>query len=216
MNNDLKLKQLSKKYFDAEAENYNNSVDGKFVKSMYEEIIKRVIDENPKDILDLGCGNANVISMLLQKTDAKLYGLDLSEKMIDVCKKRIGKRADFVVGDAEKLPYKDESMDVIICNASFHHYPNPNIVLEEMWRTLKKGGVLILGDPTAPKLILQFLNMFIKFSNSGDCKIYSEKGIKNLLVNNNFKIENWKKISAQKFIVSGRKFKMPLEKVSVN
>ena len=45
--------------------------------------------------------------------------------MIEEAGKKLGKAARLQVGDAEQLPYKDNFFDVVVCNASFHHYPNP-------------------------------------------------------------------------------------------
>ena len=58
------IKKNSELHFNEIAKNYNNSHDGKFVKCMYDEIIDRVLKKQPKDILDLGCGNGNILSIL--------------------------------------------------------------------------------------------------------------------------------------------------------
>jgi ubiquinone/menaquinone biosynthesis C-methylase UbiE len=68
----------------------------------------------------------------------KLYGLGISEKMIEIAKKNLGNKAELRVGDSEYMPWEDDSFDVIVCNASFHHYPNPKKVLLEMKRVLKR------------------------------------------------------------------------------
>ena len=58
------------------------------------------------------------------------------------------------------------------------YYPNLEKILLEMKRVLKENGKLIIGDPTAPLILRQALNLFYKISNNGDYKIYSEKEIK--------------------------------------
>ena len=70
--------------------------------------------------------------------------------MIESAQKKLGEKVILEVGDAEKLPYAENQFDIVICNASFHHYPNPDRVLSEIKRVLKIEGILILGDPTAP------------------------------------------------------------------
>ena len=52
--------------------------------------------------------------------------------MIEMAKKNLGNSAELKVGDSEYMPWKDNFFDVIVCNASFHHYPNPEKVLSEM------------------------------------------------------------------------------------
>ena len=201
MNND-KVKELSKNYFNEQAENYDNGHDGKFVKVLYDEIINRVIECNPKTILDLGCGNGNILIRLEKMTSAKLYGLDLSEKMVEIAAKRLNANTQICIGDAEFLPYEDNSMDVVVCNASFHHYPNPVKVLQEIKRVLKRKGVLILGDPTAPALYLKLTNPCLHYLNSGDFEIYSKKKIIKMLNENGFETLNWHKVNYKTFIIN--------------
>ncbi|MCI1931209.1 MAG: methyltransferase domain-containing protein [Clostridia bacterium] len=206
MKKDREFKNLSKEYFNSIAENYDNSHDGKFVNCMYKELVERAITlkNKPHTILDLGCGNGNVIAMISQKTDADLYGIDLSEKMIKEAKKRLDK-AKLCVGNAEKLPYDDNKFDVVICNASFHHYPKPEIVLQEVKRVLKKDGTFILGDPTSPvNWYLKFLNWALKFSNSGDFHIYGKKEIIKMLEKTGFTVTNLKKIDFKTFVLNAK------------
>ena len=52
--------------------------------------------------------------------------------MIAQAEKRL-RDVHFVVGDAEKLPYEADKFDVIVCNASFHHYLHPKAVICERY-----------------------------------------------------------------------------------
>ncbi|MGH4137572.1 class I SAM-dependent methyltransferase [Clostridium sp.] len=99
----------------------------------------------------------------------------ISEKMIDIAKKNLGNKAKLKVGDSECMPWANNTFDVIVCNASFHHYPNHKDTLLEVNRVLKSNGTLIIGDPTAPVVIRQMLNLYHKIGNTGDYKIYYEK-----------------------------------------
>lgn len=203
MSNVANIKQTTKNHFNETAEYYNESNDGKFVKSMYNDILNRISSINPNKILDLGCGNGNVLKMLEGKTNADLYGLDLSENMINEAKKRLDSKVNLTIGDSENLPYENNQFDVIICNASFHHYPKPNLVLKEIKRVLKSDGIFILGDPTIPfSLFLKVFNYFLKYSNSGDYKIYSKKEIIELLNKNGFSVENFKMINHRSFALN--------------
>lgn len=194
-NKEMQRKKTTEKHFDEIAGNYDNSYDGKFVRCMYDEIVTRTLQKNPTDILDLGCGNGNVLNLLREKSDANLYGIDLSEEMIRHAQKRLGSRVELQVGDAEKLPYGEYQFDVIICNASFHHYIHPDVVIAEMKRVLKPQGTLILGDPTAPfDWYLRFLNWGLKWINSGDYHMYGKSEITNLLEKHGFSVSQFKRI----------------------
>lgn len=198
------FKENSKINFNKQAEIYDEKGDGKFVAPMYGEIVNRIMEANPKKILDVGCGTGNVLMKLTTKKDFSLYGLDISEKMIETAKKNLEDKAELKVGDSEDMPWGDNSFDVVVCNASFHHYPNPEKVLLEMKRVLKNNGTLIIGDPTAPIIGRQILNLFCKISNNGDYKIYSKAEIEVLLAKCGFKPFNYKKINCMSFAINAR------------
>ncbi|MDO5520576.1 MAG: class I SAM-dependent methyltransferase [bacterium] len=199
--------EVSKEYFDQIAKDYDTSFDGRYVRHMYPELVERILEQNPKCVLDLGCGNGNVLAELISHKEIALYGADLSNNMIEEAKRRVP-NGSFCVANAEKLPYEDNTFDVIVCNASFHHYTNPVRVVEEMKRVLKKDGTLILGDPTAPSsLYLKVLNWTLKWMKSGDYHIYSKKEIIGLLSRKSFKVTKFKKMGARNFILNASLYK---------
>lgn len=199
-------KKVTREYFDSQAEFYNNSHDGKFVKCMYQEIVKRVMWLPGEKILDLGCGNGNIISLLKEKRKGNYYGADISPKMIQEGKKRLGPDVELKVADAVKLPYGEEMFDIIICNASFHHYTEPDKAIEEIKRILKRGGVLILGDPTMPgELLLKIINSRLKDNASGDYRIYGKKQIIPLFQAHGFSVSQWKRINYRTFLFNAVK-----------
>ena len=197
MKNTKNTKQTTIDYFNSTAKDYDQSHDGKFVECMYEDIVNRVLDLKPKIILDLGCGNGNIIARLQKRLNANYYGLDISEAMITQAEKRLHD-VHFMVGDAEKMPYVADKFDVIICNASFHHYPHPKAVICEMQRVLKKDGTLILGDPTAPFKVLT------GFLNSAMAHIYHKSEIIDLLSQEGFQVYGWAKPNYKSFVLNAR------------
>lgn len=195
------VKERTEKYFNSTATDYDNSSDGKFVKCMYQEILERADRIPAEKILDLGCGNGNVIALLKDRKIAQYFGVDISEMMVKEAAKRLGGGAVVMTGDAENIPFGDSYFDLIICNASFHHYPNPQKAVEEMKRVLKPEGSIILGDPTVPgRILTKIFNLMMKYSNCGDAKIWHKKEITQLFQRNGFRIENWKKINYKTFM----------------
>ena len=132
-------KEKTKQHFEDTAADYNNSHDGRFVEPMYEALLKEVRKTQSGRILDVGCGNGNLFSLLPERR-YELFGIDFSENMIAEARKKCGDKAAFSVADAEELPFEDDTFDLVVCNASFHHYIHPDTVAAEMHRVLKTGG----------------------------------------------------------------------------
>ena len=115
--------------------------------------------------------------------------------------RRAGQRtAGSSVGDSERLPFEDSSFDAIVCNDSFHHYPQPDIVEKEVSRCLKQNGVFIIGDCWQPIGARQIMNYYMKHSNSGDVKIYSKKEML-LLLSKDFHEIEWKSFGTRSCLI---------------
>lgn len=201
-----RMEQKTKEYFNGTAKNYDTSHDGRFVKCMYGEIVKWVGDLPGEKILDLGCGNGNVIRLLEQERQARYFGVDISEQMIAEAEKRVGSGAELRTADVVDLPFPDEMFDIIICNASFHHYTEPDRAVEEIKRTLKTGGMLVLGDPTIPgDLFRKWFNRSFSSGNSGDFWLYGKQEIISLFQKHGFLIRKWKRINFRSFLLCAEK-----------
>ena len=117
-----------------------------------------------ENILDIGCGTGSLAMMVLRQnpTVKKFVGLDMSENMIEHAlakRQRLGlqEKVDFVVGDAEHLPFDDNSFDVVTCCNSFHHYPHQDIAVAQIRRVLKPGGRAIIIDGSRDDPIGHFI-----------------------------------------------------------
>lgn len=76
--------------------------------------------------------------------------LDLTEAMLEQGRKLAEQAAisniSFVVGNAESLPFEEESFDLVVTRLSLHHFTDPETPFREMQRVLKKGGKLVVWD----------------------------------------------------------------------
>lgn len=194
----------AKEYFDSTAKGYDQSYDGRFVKCMYPEIVTGAMQIPGERLLDVGCGNGNVINLLMKQRQGTYYGVDLSPAMIDEAKKRLPANVVLEIADVVHLPFEDDFFDGLICNASFHHYQEPERAVGEMRRVLKPGGYLILGDPTFP-LLRGLFNWAMKWGKDGNHWIYGKKDILPLFEKGGFDILKWKRINYRSFVFQGRK-----------
>jgi len=106
-------------------------------------------------ILDVGSGTGlNLIEAARLFGPARLLaGIDLSPGMVAVATAKaqaLWLPAQFVVGDAERLPYPDSTFDLVICNSVFHWFRDRPTAMREIARVLRRGGQLALITATAP------------------------------------------------------------------
>lgn len=113
------------------------------------------LGENAK-VLDVATGTGDLAIDLARMTPtAKIIGLDPSQGMLDIAKEKVAKktfadRIELVLGDAQALPYEDNSMDAATIAFGIRNVPDRMKGLREMARVVKTGGrvaVLELGEP---------------------------------------------------------------------
>jgi len=106
-----------------------------------------------KRVLDIGCGTGRIIQMLKEK-GAEIVALDISEEMINVVRRKFPD-VECVVGDSDKMPFEDESFDLVLGLFWIVHLGDLRVSFDEVYRVLKKGGRFILSNVNqkkAPKL----------------------------------------------------------------
>jgi methionine biosynthesis protein MetW len=116
-------------------------------------VIEKIVGKNKK-VIDLGCGDGSLMQ-LLSKNGNKCHGVEISQSGVDVCKK---KGLNVVEGRIDtKLPYKDKSFDVAICNVTLHMAMYPEVLIKEMRRISKKQ---IVTFPNFGFIVNRFELMF--------------------------------------------------------
>ncbi|MFC7047132.1 methyltransferase domain-containing protein [Halobacteriaceae archaeon GCM10025711] len=112
-----------------------------------------LLDLGPDDrVLDVGCGTGFGTEGLLQYTD-DVHGLDQSVHQMEQAWRKLGKHdpVSFYRGDAERLPFKDDSFDVVWSSGSIEYWPNPVTALRDLRRVVKPGGQVLVVGPNYPK-----------------------------------------------------------------
>lgn len=94
-------------------------------------------------VLDVGCGTG-VVAITAARRGATVSGLDLTPELLEHARdnERIAGcgAIEWTEGDAERLPYPDESFDVVLSQFGHMFAPRPDVALSEMRRVLKRGG----------------------------------------------------------------------------
>lgn len=135
------------------------------------DLIRRGIDSG--EALEIGPGPGYLGLEWLKKTKGtSLKGLEISEDMIAVTKKnateyRVNGRAEYVKGDAQKMPFPDGYFDAVFTNGSLHEWAQPEAIFNEIARVLKPGGRYFISDMKRDMNFLAkwFLLLFCKPKN---------------------------------------------------
>ncbi|HHH28372.1 MAG TPA: methyltransferase domain-containing protein [Polyangiaceae bacterium] len=97
-------------------------------------------------ILDVGCGEGATLFHLGRPEGA--VGIDASEDKIAFCREHVP-GPEFMVADAEELPFEDDRFDHVIVRDVFHHLPEPSQLVNEIARVLEPTGRLDVLEPCA-------------------------------------------------------------------
>lgn len=101
-------------------------------------------------LLDIGCG-AGQSAIPAARSGSYVTGVDIAENLIEHARQRAeseGLEAHFDVGDAERLPYDDDSFDVVITMIGAMFAPRPDRVAAELARVLRSGGKIYMANWT--------------------------------------------------------------------
>lgn len=114
---------------------------------LYAQAMEGILVED-KEVLEVGCGwggGAEYITRYYKPR--RMVGVDLSPSGIAFCRQLYDlERLSFEVGDAESLPFPDQSFDFLINVESSHCYGDINAFFREAFRVLRKGGYFLLTD----------------------------------------------------------------------
>ena len=155
----LKEKHAVKQMFDNISGHYdflNRFLSLHIDKFWRRKLVHQLPKRNATKILDVATGTAD-LAIQASKTGAKkIIGIDLSQKMIDIGKKKVVKKKldnviELVQGDVENLPFQDEEFDTVICAFGVRNFYNLQKGLSEIYRVLKHGGDLAILEFSIPK-----------------------------------------------------------------
>ncbi len=121
------------------------------------KMVRLIFKIQPKKILDIATGTAALAIALAKTHPDEIIGVDISEGMLSVGRKKIREKglSSVIVlkqADSENLPFKDESFDAVTVAFGVRNFENLQKGLAEIYRVLKRNGKLLVlefSQPTA-------------------------------------------------------------------
>ena len=183
------------------------------IDNVWRTIAVKKIKNNPKNVLDIATGTADLAIITAKYTNAEIIGLDISDQMLKVGKEKItnknlNSRIKLINGDAENLSFNNETFDAITVGFGVRNFENLEKGLNEIYRVIKEGGYVAILEPSYPEKfpLKQLFNFYFETLTpiignliSKDYKAYSylSKSVKNFPSSNNF-IDQLKQIGFSK------------------
>ncbi len=116
-------------------------------------------------VLDAGAGTGERTLALLQNSQpGRIVALDASKKMLDIARSKIeDPRVEFEVGDLARLPFPDNTFDIVTCTWAIEIMDDPRAAVQEFIRVIKADGIVIyafcsLPDGPTGKVLKYVLN----------------------------------------------------------
>lgn len=119
------------------------------------KVVALVEATKPDSILDIATGTGDLAIQMVNSGAKRIVGLDLSEGMLSVGRKKIieknlESRIDMVQGDSENLPFEANSFDAITVAFGVRNFEDLEKGLQEIFRVLKPGGIFVVLETSVP------------------------------------------------------------------
>lgn len=183
---------------------------GPFTQGAHETLLQSLGGTGRTKMLDVGCGTGTLMK-LIGTADPKelMVGLDLSMGMVGRARRKLDRAglegvSEFVLGDAETMPFRDSSFGVCTCTGTLRFLPDPAAALHETCRILEAGGLLGLREMAGgdePRRIrhipLPFKSSFVVW------RLLPDRWVKVLLLAAGFEgVSSYRKGSIPQFIIA--------------
>nr|WP_302596748.1 methyltransferase domain-containing protein [uncultured Cellulosilyticum sp.] len=177
---------------------------GKFEKERIQpsiDLVRRIMIENPKKIIDIGCGSGMSTKVLANKwPEAEIMGIDNSNTMLEQAK-RLGLNVEWIFKDCNESIKEFDKADIIFSNASLQWLKNQEQVIGDWFRNLNSGGVVAVQVPLFEQMkmrkCINEVSMqkkwqpYFKEVGSKNCYNYNPEAYYDIISKYSHQIEMW-------------------------
>jgi ubiquinone/menaquinone biosynthesis C-methylase UbiE len=144
----------------AEVEAYSSAAAQKFLNQIDDTLVEHaarlVAGRAAGGALDIGTGPGQIVLKLARRLPGwEFVGVDRAANMISQARAAASAtsapaRVQFMVGDANRLPFPDHTFDLVMCNSLLHHLEKPQKLFSEIARLAKPDGAILIRDLRRP------------------------------------------------------------------
>lgn len=158
-NSTLNKKEQVEQMFDTISSNYdglNRVISLGTDVSWRKKVIRMVAEKKPSNVLDIATGTGDLAIQFAKKTEIPtIVGLDLSEGMLEVARKKVintplESKIEFIKADSEALPFDDNSFEAITVSFGIRNFEHLEKGLSEILRVLKPKGLFVILETSVP------------------------------------------------------------------
>lgn len=133
-------------------------------------MVNRLRRKQPKNILDIATGTADVAIAMRKISPEQIIGLDLSEGMLEIGREKVKKKGlghliQLVKGDSENLPYQENTFEAVTVAFGVRNFENLLKGLSEMNRVMKPGGKVVILEFSRPTIfpVKQLYDFYFRY-----------------------------------------------------
>src|SRR5581483_2357242 len=130
---------------------------------------------------------AGAIALALAGLVRSVVGVDVVPELLAEARKRAPANVEFVEADATALPFGPDSFDIVATARTFHHVRRPELVVADMTRVLRPGGMMLVADQLAPDdpLLAIEPNRFARARDPSTTRVVADVDLRGLFGANN-------------------------------
>ncbi len=133
--------------------------------------LNKIASYHPKSILDVATGTGDLALEACKKFNPnEIIALDIAEKMLEIGRIKTAKAGksdiiQFVAGDSEELQFEENRFEAVMSSFGVRNFENLEKGISEMYRALKKGGVIMVLEFSRPRVfpIKQLYSLYFKY-----------------------------------------------------
>jgi len=108
------------------------------------EDVGKFIDENVRDVLEIGCGGGATARFLSERRGIRVVGVELNPAVAERASRWLER---VIVGDVAEVELPEAAFDLVLALELVEHLPEPEVVLQKLARAVRPGGRMLLSVP---------------------------------------------------------------------